>query len=229
MFGRRKRLERWWRETQGRIELASGLIRELVLIIADYIVSLEHLWGPFPDRLRRKPCQLCPKTPSPTFTACKCWKCDHQHVCSIHTIGETTSTEFSIAIKDTAMWWVGIIWSSTVDGLQLHDGFHHDSLTIINGSGYLLNAHGNLFEFDSTAVNAVEESIVAFDESKRRAPTIIRIRILNARTLEFTRQNCNPMIVHTRLLSGARPFVQFHRSLEHAPATIETPLNSSFE
>jgi hypothetical protein len=131
------RLHRWLQEVGSDIQSTTRLLGDITVIVADFLVSLEYVWMPLPNRLRNKSCE-CTASPSNTFKSCQCCTWPAQHVCTTKKIGESQASEFTITVGfegGRQNWWLGILSSPTVDGLQ----------TVTRPSEY----YGGVFEFDS--------------------------------------------------------------------------------
>lgn len=130
MRGRAGRLRAWCKEHERLILEGTSLLKELVRLIGEFVVPLDHVWSPIPARLYLVKCQLCetPNTAASEFRSCVCWSALYQHTCSIYTIGESAATHWRVSFSPrTTQWWIGIVWSSSQDGFQLED-YSDDSM-----------------------------------------------------------------------------------------------------
>lgn len=108
---------RWYDKMGCCILSVTALISDLIRLIGQYVVPLEHQWTSIPNDFRHhksnlKFCQFCDGgQTSMTFPSCGCFATRKQHTCSIYTMSESCSTRFRIHIK-AVRFWVGIIWTS---------------------------------------------------------------------------------------------------------------------
>jgi hypothetical protein len=253
---RRDRLQKWLSLLGCDISVLTGLIPDLILIATDYLVSLEHMWSALPRYLRRTgsvACE-CMSAPSNTLTACKCFRWISQHVCSIHTLGQAATSEFSIKLTDDdnvgSGWWIGILWSTSVDGFQpptspTTSSEPHDSFDNVAGLDSVMLSHlGHIQRFGTRG--SYGRKITPWGTLP--ASPLITLRIINVGDgeansetssaksfIEFSIKGYVPARIQIDRWDEARAFVQFDRyrlnyfNPTHTPShppicTIQTPL-----
>jgi hypothetical protein len=231
---RRERLCKWLSLLDCDISVLTGLIPDITLIVADYVVSLEHLWNALPPRLRRKTC-ACASMPSNNFTWCRCFDEISQHICTIHTLGKARATEFSIKISsiDGYRWWLGILWSTSADGFQRPGSYtSNDSFDGIDGGldSLILSYDGRIQRFGKFGYYS--EALIPW--SNMSTSPLVTIRITNAEDasstksfIEFdTNEGYAPAEIEIDHWQEARPFVQFDRYnyLDPAQTSLSSPL-----
>lgn len=238
---RRERLCKWLSLLDCDISMLTGLIPDVILIAADYAVSLEHVWNALPRRLRRKTC-ACASMPSNTLAPCQCFGWMSQHVGSIYTLGNSTASEFTIKLTNTegGRWWLGILWSTSEDGFQqsrVDEKF--DSLTDVAGlDALVISYQGHIQWFGKTGYHG--QKLIPSGGFFPENP-VITVRIIhedaNSETpcdfIEFDMNEigCASAKINVHRCYEGRPFIQFDReaSLSQPPitCTIQTPLFSS--
>lgn len=105
----------------------TGLLKDLVLMMGEYVVPLEHSWLPLPSHIywqRRNEldCLKCgyglnKKDPF-VFASCYCWNAVYQHTCSVHTVRESGCTRWRIHVPRSWEWWAGVIWKTSPNLFQ---------------------------------------------------------------------------------------------------------------
>lgn len=235
---RRKRLRRWLEAVSLQSLSLTGLLPDILMIVGEFAVPLEHMWGVLPHNYRRPMVSECCKTLSTTVSSCNCrtWIC--QHFCSIYTIDQSGASEFSINLKAKEFWWAGVLWSSGNDGLQLSppDAFPAgDSMRLVPDIfACFLDYRGRLCTF-SSAGPSVQSSLLDLDGLASMELTItIKVRSTGTRQIiEFQTPQSQPSMLWTEKsrVSGlfCRPFVQFERgrSLSGPYFLMDSPYNGS--
>jgi hypothetical protein len=213
---RRERLNEWLIATG--IGSVTDLLRDIALIVGDFVVWLEHEWAPLPDRLRLFGIECgCPKFPSRTVSLCSCrtWEC--QHFCSALTIEESGAAEFSINIKSSVRWWLGIIWSSDDDGLQAPEVSFLDRVPVRDTIKYVSNAYACLINYAGMLLNYDHSSRVFTQldsglDNFTGSDAVVRVKLLDD-VVEFSVigfESRTIAMTHSRIKHlQARPFVQF--------------------
>ena len=238
-FGRRRR-ERIgeWLTKIGHglaVESATGLLRDLVLLVGEFVVALEHRWSPLPRQLLKRPECNCMKLPGDTIKRCDCSNWLVQHYCSLYTIQEAKSNEFTINIGANATyntnWWTGIIWSSKSNCLQhaakLTKDLTDSMRTVPDVFACMVSDGGFVRTFDITGSSGV---IYMFDRFSINNPIIVRIiDDTDGQKVRFGNNGVDSIAIDvpTRLQHYyARPFVQLDAvgSHNHCALTIATPL-----
>lgn len=227
------------------VESISGLLRDLVGLVAEFSVPLEHEWAPLPVALRRLSCD-CMKTASRTAVSCSCRAWKYQHFCSIYTMQQCGTLEFDLQVQQrpAQRWWTGILWCSTHDGFQdprtfTSDTAHIDSLSDL-GELYssVLDSSGLVENIAKKSEGLVEYQGPALfvDDFRLLSSTTIRIRLVTLEdtfAVEFIINGypTKTLYVGRATVSGlvARPFVQFEHQESRFPTltssiTIDTPL-----
>lgn len=243
---RRVRLHRWAGEYGGPVVTATSLLPELVMIVAEFCVPLEHLWEPLPDHLRVDRTCGCMRAPFKTALFCLCRSWFFQHFCSVYTLEESGSCEFELKLNrmEGKRWWIGVLWSSSHDGLEaipppFRDESPSDSWSYIpDVYSCTLDHDRRLAKIHATRSGQLLEhgkvqQLPHFHDLCTGIVTInLKIRV-SIHAAEFTLENFEPVVVLLpwRMLSGfyARPVVQFENAQSTAAhnsfVTINTPLH----
>lgn len=243
------RLGQWLTDYGRLVERISGLLRDLVGLVAEFSVPLEHQWAPLPLALRRGSCD-CMTAPSKSAIWCSCRLWKYQHFCSIYTMEECGTLEFNLRVQQlpAQRWWAGILWCSETDGFQ-------DPRSTRSNNGHLdsLNELGQLYSSVVDHTGAVENLVkdsrgdLESDTSDTRSlaldvfrgsGTTIGVRLVTVESgyaIEFGIDGLTTTTLYVKhaLVSGliARPFVQLEVSsnvlFPTCFITIETPLHQS--
>lgn len=217
------RLRQWSIGDFGKLlERSSGLVYDLVGLVAEFCVPLEHEWAPLPLALGLHYCN-CMTVPSKTAVSCGCRIWTYQHFCSIYTIEECGTLEFDVRVQQTSSdgwhhpaprWWTGILWCSEPDGFQdplpsRSNNVHIDSLKAL-GQFYssILDHTGTVETFKKNSRGDLVYGTRSLAlEGFRGSDTTIGIRLVTLDTLyavEFV-INGNPtttLYVESAIVSG---------------------------
>jgi hypothetical protein len=227
---RKGEIRDWCSSRAGCISELTGLVRDVIGLVAEYALIRAHLWCPLPANLRRHPCDpsnplnearfeaRCQRPlaePSSVFAACLCWAAFHQHTCSIYRLDESGSRSWRLHVQDTSNWWTGVLWAPTAENdSNLSQGFQPpthkwsgvDSLfDIPRGKAVMLARNGDLYEWIWTSSRARKLRNVDC-----RGVSHIDIQIDSDHELlfRFPDGRADVRVRTVAALGSARPFVQ---------------------
>lgn len=253
-MGRGLRLREWLDKMADDgldLQLITGLILDLLTIVADFSVSLEHGWPALTAELQKRPCE-CMSSPSKRFATCDCWIWYAQHVCSLYTIGHSMASEFSLTIHNRDKnWWAGVMWTGATDGFQkIYETDSpkpfagYDSMAAMQQTSALLCSYRkDIGKFERGICHWDRSDCWTFGNDGRTVKIcestvdkpikiVIRVKrgVANSSVIEFNWEGHQALLTSSKSYLEARPFVQLqsrgHSSFEVGDnwAVIETPL-----
>jgi hypothetical protein len=108
-------IARWLALCGSVVKQTTGLLVELMRIVADYLPMEHSLVRPVNNFRSGSPCKCSDlMVPTTMFSECECWTVSYQHAPSLYTMKEIGHAKaFRVHLNGARRWWIGLIWTPT--------------------------------------------------------------------------------------------------------------------